>query len=198
MCACVVVVGGGGGCGWGARAGLRGAGPSGSMADPPCSSLVVHQLQQPLAGHIPFGTPPKGQNFGRLQPPRPAPRPCASLPPALPTASLPASPAGQPPQDDPRFTKDALWHATRRPEPYRHAMKKTIDEVGGAVGLAAGRGVRRSDQAWEQAGWWRRGGRMGRLWWVRYAGRVSVGAFCPVGTPGSDSPPPLTVPPPAP
>ncbi|KAL4452599.1 hypothetical protein ABPG75_008261 [Micractinium tetrahymenae] len=31
-------------------------------------------------------------------------------------------------EDDPRLTKDALWHATRRPEPYRHAMKKTIDE----------------------------------------------------------------------
>lgn len=34
------------------------------------------------------------------------------------------------PQDDRRLTKDALWHATRRPEPYRNPMKKTIDEVG--------------------------------------------------------------------
>ncbi len=32
-------------------------------------------------------------------------------------------------QDDQRLTKDSLHMATRRPEPYRHPMKKTIDEV---------------------------------------------------------------------
>jgi hypothetical protein len=34
-------------------------------------------------------------------------------------------------QDDPGLPKDSLWRATRRPEPYAHPMKKTIDEVGG-------------------------------------------------------------------
>ena len=38
------------------------------------------------------------------------------------------------PQEDQRLTKDSLWRATRRPEPYRHAMKKTIDEVGDGRG----------------------------------------------------------------
>lgn len=73
-------------------------------------------------------------------------RSCAR-PPAFPACAFSAhvhllAPACCPslaPQDDPRLTKDALWHATRRPEPYRHAMKKTIDEVGLAGGaLEAG------------------------------------------------------------
>lgn len=38
-------------------------------------------------------------------------------------------PTHPPPQNDARFTKDAVWRATRRPEPYAHPMKKTIDEV---------------------------------------------------------------------
>ncbi|KAL4857102.1 Protein ENHANCED DOWNY MILDEW 2 [Chlorella vulgaris] len=32
-------------------------------------------------------------------------------------------------ENEPRLTKDSVWHATRRPEPYRHPMKKTIDEA---------------------------------------------------------------------
>jgi hypothetical protein len=39
-------------------------------------------------------------------------------------------------QNEPQLTKDSVWQATRRPEPYRHPMKKTIDEVRGGAPLA--------------------------------------------------------------
>ncbi|KAI3425357.1 hypothetical protein D9Q98_009121 [Chlorella vulgaris] len=32
-------------------------------------------------------------------------------------------------ENEPQLTKDSVWQATRRPEPYRHPMKKTIDEA---------------------------------------------------------------------